>query len=70
MHYNTHTTYKKYAEIKKFQLPDHSCPYEKDNNRKFFKEKVKEISDLHKLVKVNIFNSMGNIIEEYLPKGQ
>lgn len=58
---------KRFAELKNYELSGEKCPYELDNKRAFFKEKVKELSELHKLAKVNLFNSMGNIINEYLP---
>lgn len=58
---------KNYTELKEFSLSSKKCPYEDNNKRAFFKEKVEEISSLHKLAKVNLFNSMRTIIQEHLP---
>jgi tRNA 2-thiocytidine biosynthesis protein TtcA len=64
---NTNDEILRFSDIKGFNISEEKCPHEDNNKREFFKAKVKEISDLHNLAKVNLFNSMSNIIEEYLP---
>jgi len=44
-----------------------TCPNEKTNNRDEFRKVVEQLSDMHKLAKINLFNSMSNYNEEYLP---
>jgi len=58
---------KAYAEIKNITSAEEPCPFEEESKRKTFKEIIKKIGSMHKEAKINMFNSMTNIIPEYLP---
>ena len=58
---------KAYAEIKNLTSAEKQCPFEDESKRKTFKEIIKKIGNMHKEAKINMFNSMTNIVPEYLP---
>jgi tRNA(Ile)-lysidine synthetase-like protein len=59
---------KQYANIKNITEAERECPYERKSKREIYKEIVQKISTLHPQAKINLFNSMDNLFEEYLPK--
>ena len=58
---------KAYADVKNIHSAEEQCPFEDESKRKTFKEIIKKIGNMHKEAKINMFNSMTNIIPEYLP---
>ena len=58
---------KAYAKVKNIHSAEEQCPFEDESKRKTFKEIIKKIGNMHKEAKINMFNSMTNIIPEYLP---
>lgn len=56
-----------YAETMDIQPVQAECPYEENNKRELFRDMVKQISSIHPLAKINLYNSMGNIFPDYLP---
>ena len=59
---------KEYARIKGIEEAERTCPYENQSKRKIYGEIISKLSGLHPLARINMFNSMGNIFEEYLPE--
>jgi tRNA 2-thiocytidine biosynthesis protein TtcA len=58
---------KRYAEICNFKPEVKKCPFDKETNRKSVRELLENIEKLNPKAKNNIFNSLSNIREEYLP---
>jgi len=58
---------KRFAEIKNFRKEIKLCEFEKDSKRKDIKKLITQLSDLNPQIRSNIFASMTNIQEEYLP---
>ncbi|MGM0498507.1 MAG: ATP-binding protein [Bacteroidota bacterium] len=58
---------KAYAEVNNIRTAEIKCPFEDESNRKTFKDIIQKIGSMHKEAKINMFNSMANIIPEYLP---
>ncbi|HKL38789.1 MAG TPA: tRNA 2-thiocytidine biosynthesis TtcA family protein [Bacteroidales bacterium] len=58
---------KAYANHQNIQHLQGECPYEDKSKRENFREIVKEVSDMHRLAKINLFNAMGTINPDYLP---
>jgi len=58
---------KAYAELRNIRSAEEQCPFEGESKRKTFKEIIKKIGNMHEEAKINMFNSMTNIIPEYLP---
>jgi tRNA(Ile)-lysidine synthase TilS/MesJ len=59
---------KKYATILELQSAEGDCPYSDNSNREIFKEILAKINAIHAQAKINLFNSMDNIFDEYLPE--
>jgi tRNA(Ile)-lysidine synthase TilS/MesJ len=57
-----------YAEIRNFRKQEKSCPYEGASKRDDIKEIINMLDKLYPNARRNIFNSMDNIFQEYLPK--
>jgi tRNA(Ile)-lysidine synthetase-like protein len=57
----------KYSQISSIQNAEGNCPYEEKNQREEFRPIVEKMSQMHKLGKVNLYNSMSNILNDYLP---
>jgi tRNA 2-thiocytidine biosynthesis protein TtcA len=57
-----------YAETIGFKSAVAGCPYEVQNTRADVKQLLNKLSETHKDAKINLLNSMENIIEDYLPK--
>ncbi|MEA3503824.1 MAG: tRNA lysidine(34) synthetase TilS [Bacteroidota bacterium] len=58
---------KDYAKAIGIEDMEGECPNEKTNKRDEFRKIVEQLSQMHKLAKINLFNSMGSYNEEYLP---
>ena len=58
----------KYGDIIGFKPPMASCPHETQNSRADIKLLLNKLSESHKDAKINLLNSIENIIEDYLPK--
>jgi tRNA(Ile)-lysidine synthase TilS/MesJ len=58
---------KTYASQRNLQPMQGECPFEDKSKREKFREIIKEVSDMHHLAKINLFNSMGRINHAYLP---
>jgi tRNA(Ile)-lysidine synthase TilS/MesJ len=56
-----------YSKIKGFPPGIEDCPYKETNTRDKFRELVKDLSNLHERAKINLYNSMQNINNDYLP---
>ena len=56
-----------YSKLLEFNINPKKCPFEDNNNREKFRAIIDEMSGLHKNARYNLFRSMNNIIEEYLP---
>lgn len=57
----------KYARLKEIENAEGICPFEGKNQREKFRPIVNQMSKMHKLSKINLYNSMSNILKEYLP---
>jgi len=57
-----------YALMRSFRKQEKSCPHEGSTKRDEIKKLLQKIENLNPDSKRNIFNAMGNIYEEYLPK--
>jgi len=57
----------RYAEICGFTLEKQKCPYDKATKRQEMRELLNNLEKIYPKAKNNIFNSMSNIQEEYLP---
>jgi len=58
---------KTYANQQAIQPLQGECPFEEQSKREKFREIIREVSDMHRLAKINLFNSMGNVNPNYLP---
>lgn len=56
-----------YAHIRKFPKQESSCPYENKTKRNTAGQILKDLEEIHPKALENIFKSMSNIDEEYLP---
>ncbi len=56
-----------YARIKNFPVLKKPCPYEDVTKRTTARKLVEQLESIHPKAKFNIFNSLKNIDEEYLP---
>lgn len=57
----------KYAKIRNFTLEKELCPYEDESRRKDVRNIIKQLNDMYPHAVNNIYNSMSNIMEDYLP---
>ncbi len=57
----------KYTRLIKLENAEGICPFEEKNQREKFRPIVDQMSKMHKLSKTNLYNSMSNILKEYLP---
>ena len=60
----------KYAAIKEFPTEIKKCIYEKDTHRNSIRELINNMELINKDARQNIYNSMQNIIDEYIIKRQ
>jgi len=58
---------KKYARIRGLEETGIPCPFKDETRRKEMKKLVSEMARMHKRGRINLFRSMGNILEDYLP---
>ncbi len=56
-----------FAKIREYPKLTTECPFEDTTYRKTVRDLMKDLESLHPKAKWNLFNSMGNIDEEYLP---
>jgi len=56
-----------YARIRHYPPLKEACPFEDKTKRNTARELIKQLEAIHPKAKFNLFNSMGNIDEEYLP---
>lgn len=56
-----------YAAYKSFEAIAKNCPHEDLTKRKYSAELIKVIQEKNPSAKINLFHSMNNIYEEYLP---
>jgi tRNA(Ile)-lysidine synthase TilS/MesJ len=56
-----------YATLRTFEKQEKSCPYDNTTKRESIKELIREMDKLNRNARRNIFRSMDNIFEEYLP---
>ncbi|RLD46517.1 MAG: tRNA 2-thiocytidine(32) synthetase TtcA, partial [Bacteroidetes bacterium] len=56
-----------FARIRNYPELTAKCPYENQTFRKTARGLITELEQLHPKAKWNLFNSMGNIDQEYLP---
>jgi tRNA(Ile)-lysidine synthase TilS/MesJ len=59
---------KRYAEICNFRLEVKKCPYDRETKRKSMRDLLENLEKLYPKAKNNIYNSLSNIQEEYLPE--
>ncbi len=57
-----------YSRIACFEKEKENCPFEKNTSRNESKKWLKEIETWHNTARINLFNSMGKVYPEYLPK--
>jgi len=58
---------REFANIMKYPSHKKPCPYEDITKRTTARELIKQLESIHPKARFNLFNSMGNIDEEYLP---
>ncbi len=58
----------RFAQAMDIKPIEKTCPHEKKNNRAYFRELLEQVSTQFPMAKRNIFLSMNNINEEYLPQ--
>ncbi|MGQ1785236.1 tRNA lysidine(34) synthetase [Saccharicrinis sp. GN24d3] len=63
----TNNEMKEYARIKQFVSLKKECPYEDHTLRNTTRQMINQFEKLNPQAKINLFKSMGNIDEEYLP---
>jgi tRNA(Ile)-lysidine synthase TilS/MesJ len=56
-----------YANIRKYPQLKRPCPYEDITKRTTARQLIEKLEEIHPKAKFNLFNSMKNIDEEYLP---
>ncbi len=59
---------KEYAEIRSYAFEKANCPYESGNKRDTVRNLIREIEQIHSTGAYNMFHSMDQVFEEYLPK--
>lgn len=59
-----------YASIQAYPKLKTECPYDQKTNRHAVKQIIEEISLLNPSAKLNMFNAMSNIYNDYLPTGK
>jgi tRNA 2-thiocytidine biosynthesis protein TtcA len=57
-----------YSQISDFPIEEKKCKYDDQTKRFLTRNILKELYDQYPASKTNMFNSMGNIYEEYLPE--
>lgn len=60
---------KEFANIRKYKKLKEPCPFEDTTKRTTARELIKQLEAIHPKAAQNLFRSMGNIDEEYLPLG-
>ncbi len=65
--YNTNAEMIKYAKIKEFVSLKKECPYEDHTYRNHARQWINQFEKLNTQARINLFRSMSNIDEEYLP---
>lgn len=58
---------REFANIRKYPALKEPCPFEDMTKRATARKLIKQLDTIHPKAKFNLFNSMGNIDEEYLP---
>lgn len=61
-------TIREYAEIRGIKAADKTCAYSNATSRKKFASVIDEMKKFNPHVEQNLFKSMSNIFDEYLPK--
>ena len=56
-----------YATLRTFAKQEKSCPYDNTTKRESIKDLIRQMDKLNRNARRNIFRSMDNIFEEYLP---
>lgn len=56
-----------YANFKNYPAPEKLCEYEDNTKRKFVREMLETFTKTYEKSKINLFNAMSNIYQEYLP---
>ena len=56
-----------FARIRQYPSLKEPCPFENTTKRTTARELVRQLEAIHPKARFNLFNSMGNIDEEYLP---
>ncbi len=59
-----------YASLREFKEHEKSCPYEDSTKRNEMENLLKLLEKLNKDARKNLFRSMNNIYQEYLPAGK
>jgi tRNA 2-thiocytidine biosynthesis protein TtcA len=57
-----------YATLRSFSQQEKSCPFDNKTKRESIKELIRQLDRLNRNARRNIFQSMDNIYEEYLPQ--
>lgn len=63
----TNKDMQEYANIRNFPKQTESCPFEDNTRRNTAKKILEQMKEIHPKASKNIFKSMGNIDNEYLP---
>jgi tRNA(Ile)-lysidine synthase TilS/MesJ len=58
---------REFANIRNFTKLKQTCPFEDITKRTTARKLIEQLEAIHPKAKFNLFNSMGNIDEEYLP---
>ena len=58
---------REFANIRNFTKLKQTCPFEDVTKRTTARKLIEQLESIHPKAKFNLFNSMGNIDEEYLP---
>ena len=58
---------REFANIRNFTKLKQTCPFEDITKRTTARKLIEQLESIHPKAKFNLFNSMGNIDEEYLP---
>ncbi len=56
-----------YANLKNLNREVYECPFAKISKRELIRKQIKQLEDVNKDIKKNIFKSMNKIIPKYLP---
>jgi tRNA 2-thiocytidine biosynthesis protein TtcA len=57
-----------FASLSKYPVEEKKCKYDDQTKRSFTKNIIKDLYDQYPVAKRNMFNSLGNIYEDYLPE--